>query len=119
MRRAAELGRRRRRPARGSGGLVGAAGALLRADRRLALVPLAALALCSALVAAVAAATPATLPAHERRYGSAYHPAGLGLPGSPPAFVTPLGPSWWTLALVAGACLTGAFALTLAVAVVA
>jgi hypothetical protein len=119
MRRAAELGRRRRRPARGSGGLVGAAGALLRADRRLALVPLAALALCSALVAAVAAAIPATLQAHERRYGSAYHTAGFGLPGSPPTFVTTLGPSWWTLALVAGACLTGAFALTLAVAVVA
>src|SRR6266542_1730445 len=99
-----------------------AAGAVLRAERRLALVPLAALAVLGVLAVTTAGLTSRTLQFRDREFGSAYRTAGFGVRGAQPpssTVVTTIVPTWATPVVLLACYLLAAFVATCAVAVVA
>jgi hypothetical protein len=102
--------------------LVRAAGAVVRGDTRLALVPLGAVSAASVVGVATAAGAALTLRPRTRQFGSAYRTAGFGVADAhrpPSSAVTTMVPTWVTFVVVVTGYLLVAFVLTYALAVVA
>jgi hypothetical protein len=110
------MGHQRRNP-----GLTRSAGAVLRADQRLVLVPLTAFSALGALAVATTALTRLTLVPRVREYGAAYRTAGFGVldADGPPSSVTIIAPTWATFVLLVTAYVLAAFIVAQAMAVLA